>query len=241
MLATFVVCLEITGKSHILPRMMNLLQTTICKLVDHAVKRARRWLLTVTRPTVMTATDSTVLDLTRSKPDLVAENGLLRHQLVVLARTAGRPRLSTWDRVIMILASRANPAWRDTLMVIKPATLMVELITDRGTADLGEHRFGACGHRVARHMVAPRFHRLDRTTLGVGNSYGLRRNVLPRTKTASACRAAMTLTVWVVSSMVRSSSSSMRPRSLYYPRSCCLYLLLAGPPSPGRWQRRSYV
>jgi putative transposase len=104
--------------------MLNLFLTTICKPLVHAVKRARCWFLSVTRPTVMTATSATVLDLTRSKPTLVAENALLRHQLVVLARTAGRPRLSTWDRAIMVLLAKANPAWRDTLMVVKPETLL---------------------------------------------------------------------------------------------------------------------
>ena len=62
--------------------------------------------------------------MTRSRPALAAENALLHHQLVVLARTAGRPRLSTWDRAVMVLLARANPAWRDALMVVLPETVL---------------------------------------------------------------------------------------------------------------------
>ena len=93
-------------------------------LAISAVRRARSWLLSVTRPSSITTAAATVLDLTRSKPTLIAENALLRHQLVVLARTAGRPRLSTWDRTVMVLLARATPAWRDALMVVKPETLL---------------------------------------------------------------------------------------------------------------------
>ena len=93
-------------------------------LVLSAVRRARSWLLAVTRPSSITTAAATVLDLTRSKRALVAENALLRHQLVVLARTAGRPRLSTWDRTVMVLLARATPAWRDALMVVKPETVL---------------------------------------------------------------------------------------------------------------------
>jgi len=93
-------------------------------LAISAVRRARSWLLAVTSPSSSTTAAATVLDLTRSKRALVAENALLRHQLVVLARTAGRPRLSTWDRTVMVLLARATPAWRDALMVVKPETVL---------------------------------------------------------------------------------------------------------------------
>ena len=104
--------------------MFGLTLNFIIKPAARAVKRARRWLLAVTRPTSVTTASAAVLDLTRSKPTLIAENALLRHQLVVLARSAGRPRLSTWDRTIMVLQARATPAWRDALMVVKPETLL---------------------------------------------------------------------------------------------------------------------
>ena len=74
------VLLEIAAKSHILRRLLSL---TIL-----AIRRARRWLKAFTRPGSMIAAGAAILDLTRSKPTLVAENALLRHQLVILARAA---------------------------------------------------------------------------------------------------------------------------------------------------------
>ena len=92
-------------------------------LTISAIRRARCWLFAFTRPGSMIAAGAAFLDLTRSKPTLVAENALLRHQLVILARTARRPRLTTWDRAALVLLARANPAWRDAL-VAKPETLL---------------------------------------------------------------------------------------------------------------------
>jgi len=104
--------------------MLDLALKTICKSVIHAAGRAHRWLTAITRPTPLAAAGAAILDLTRSKPALVAENALLRHQLVVLARTVGRPRLYTWDRAVMVLLAKANPAWRDALVVVKPETVL---------------------------------------------------------------------------------------------------------------------
>ena len=81
-----------------------------------AIRSARRWLLAITRPASVTLVGATVLDLTRSRRALVAENALLRHQLVVLSQTAGlRPQFSFSDRALMVLLARVNPAWRDAV------------------------------------------------------------------------------------------------------------------------------
>jgi len=89
------------------------------------VRVARRHLAGWLRPA---ATGSLVLgvaaDLTRSKAELMVENALLRQQLIVLARSAKRPRLTGADRgVLVLLASRAR-AWRSALLIVQPATLL---------------------------------------------------------------------------------------------------------------------
>ena len=43
------------------------------------------------RPAASTLLIEAVTDLTRSKPDLIAENALLRHQLALLKRQSGLP------------------------------------------------------------------------------------------------------------------------------------------------------
>jgi transposase InsO family protein len=72
----------------------------------------------------MTTTGAAISDLTRSKRSLMAENAFLRHQLVVLSRGSNRPRITQWDRTIMVLLARMLPNWRDTLLTVKPETLL---------------------------------------------------------------------------------------------------------------------
>jgi putative transposase len=49
---------------------------------------------------------------------------VLRHQVRVLQRTAGRPKLRPIDRVILAAASRAIPRDRWVALLVTPATLL---------------------------------------------------------------------------------------------------------------------
>jgi putative transposase len=94
-------------------------------LADTAFRTVRRRLANELCPA---ATSSLVLgtatDLVRGKAELVAENALLRQQLIVLARSTKRPRISRFDRALLVvLASRAR-AWRQALVIVQPATLV---------------------------------------------------------------------------------------------------------------------
>jgi hypothetical protein len=63
-------------------------------------------------------------DLHRSKADLIAENALLRQQLILLSRQAKPPRLTRRDRLwLLCLASRVRN-WRGALLIIKPDNLL---------------------------------------------------------------------------------------------------------------------
>src|SRR4051812_25337900 len=94
-------------------------------LADTAFLAVRRRLANALRPA---ATSSLVLgtttDLVRAKPELVAENALLRQQLIVLARSTGRPRLTRSDRALLVLLASRIRAWRRSLLVVQPATLL---------------------------------------------------------------------------------------------------------------------
>jgi putative transposase len=63
-------------------------------------------------------------DLVRGKPELVAENALLRQQLIVLARSTRRPRLAWSDRALLVLLASQVRAWRQALLIVQPATLL---------------------------------------------------------------------------------------------------------------------
>ena len=63
-------------------------------------------------------------DLVRRRGELVAENALLRQQLIVARRKiAGRVRWAPWQRFTIALAARVAPAWREATLLVQPATI----------------------------------------------------------------------------------------------------------------------
>lgn len=65
-----------------------------------------------------------VIDVSRSKRDLILENALLRQQLSVVKRQVKRPKL-TWPEwaVLVVLSSRLE-TWRQALLIVQPATVL---------------------------------------------------------------------------------------------------------------------
>jgi uncharacterized protein YcbK (DUF882 family) len=55
---------------------------------------------------------------------LVIENALLRHQLVVLRRTAARPTFTPLDRGLLVLLASWLRTWADALLIAKPETVL---------------------------------------------------------------------------------------------------------------------
>ena len=60
----------------------------------------------------------------RPRHDLALEVLALRHQLMVLKRQAGRPKLGGSDRLFWILLKRVWRNWRNPLMIFQPETLI---------------------------------------------------------------------------------------------------------------------
>ncbi len=65
-----------------------------------------------------------VRDLTHTRLALVAENALLRQQVIVLRRNLRRPRIHRDDRLLLIILARLCRRWRDLLQIVKPETLL---------------------------------------------------------------------------------------------------------------------
>ena len=63
-------------------------------------------------------------DLTRTQSELLAENALLRQQVIVLRRSIRRPRVHHDDRLFLLILARLCHRWRDALHVVKPDTLL---------------------------------------------------------------------------------------------------------------------
>ena len=55
---------------------------------------------------------------------IALENVALRHQLLVLQRSVGRPRLARWDRILWVWLSRVWASWRASLVIVQPATVL---------------------------------------------------------------------------------------------------------------------
>jgi putative transposase len=77
-----------------------------------------------TRPAIAAPIAGVLTDLVRSKPALIAENALLRQQLIVLRRSVKRPRCTTADRTLLVLLASRVRTWRQSLLIVQPDTLL---------------------------------------------------------------------------------------------------------------------
>ena len=95
------------------------------RLIDcvAGVRRALRTCLWA-RPVVGRHAAGTGADLLRSRAQLLAENALLRHQLLVLRRGVGHPTVTRADRALLVLLAGHVRAWRRALLLVQPETLL---------------------------------------------------------------------------------------------------------------------
>jgi hypothetical protein len=61
----------------------------------------------------------TLTDLARSKSELVAENALLRQQLIILRRHAKRPVCAKTDRMLLVFLARMVRTWKQALFIVQ--------------------------------------------------------------------------------------------------------------------------
>jgi putative transposase len=67
---------------------------------------------------------ATLTDLGRSKSQLIAENALLRQQLIMLRRQVKRPAFTRADRMLLVLLARLVRTWKQALLIVQPDTLL---------------------------------------------------------------------------------------------------------------------
>jgi transposase InsO family protein len=80
----------------------------------------RRW----TKPATISIIFGSLFDTQRSKTDLIAENALLRQQLIVLNRQVKHPQLTNRDRVRLVLLSRFTKYWKQAIHIVQSETIM---------------------------------------------------------------------------------------------------------------------
>jgi putative transposase len=98
--------------------------TSLRRLLDgcwHTLSsRFARW----TKPLTSSLLLATLTDLGRSKSELVAENALLRQQLIILRRQVKQPACTKTDRMLLVLLARLVRTWQRALVIVQPDTLL---------------------------------------------------------------------------------------------------------------------
>ena len=83
-------------------------------------QRLSRW----TKPTSNSLFVGTLNDLARTRAELVAENALLRQQLVIFHRQVKRRACTRTDRLLLVVLARAVRNWTQALLIVQPNTLL---------------------------------------------------------------------------------------------------------------------
>ncbi|HSH82602.1 MAG TPA: integrase core domain-containing protein, partial [Herpetosiphonaceae bacterium] len=93
-------------------------------IIEQGLRAASNIISRWTKPISYAPAVAVVADLARSKSDLIAENLLLRQQLIVLNRSVKRPRFMPIERGLFVLLASKIQHWKDALLIIKPETVL---------------------------------------------------------------------------------------------------------------------
>ena len=88
------------------------------------VSRMKQHLKQWSKPAFPSMAVGSLIDLRRSRKDLIIENAMLRQQLIVLNRQVKRPQLTQGDRVGLVLLARLTEFWQQALHIVQPDTLL---------------------------------------------------------------------------------------------------------------------
>ncbi len=98
--------------------------TFIKRLISICFQSLQHCFVDWTKPSNTSLTLGTVAALARTKSELVAENALLRQQLIILRRQVKRPVCAKTDRVLLVLLARVVRTWKQALFIVQPETLL---------------------------------------------------------------------------------------------------------------------
>lgn len=102
---------------------MSRVITSLLRLKDGCLDvlfaRLARW----TKPFRTSLPLATLTDLGKSRSQLIAENALLRQQLLVLRRQVKQPPLTRTDRILLVLLAMLVRTWQQALFLVQPDTL----------------------------------------------------------------------------------------------------------------------
>jgi putative transposase len=102
--------------------MLGAVVSRIRAAVVTLARRAASVIRSATRPVALVA--GLLGDLIRSPPELIAENALLRQQLIVAARQVKRPSFQPHERGLLVLLARLVPCWPQAILLVRPETVL---------------------------------------------------------------------------------------------------------------------
>jgi putative transposase len=91
-------------------------------LTGKAVKGVLRGVKEWSRPARVAA--HAIADMRKTKTELIAENALLRQQLIVVKRQSKRARLTRSERIAATFFARLTRWWRGTILTVQPDTIL---------------------------------------------------------------------------------------------------------------------
>ena len=84
----------------------------------------RHRVLDCIKPSTDSAFAGLLIDVARSRMDLIAENAFLRQQVLVLSRSGKRPLPTPRGRVLLVLLASKVRAWQQALLIVQPENLL---------------------------------------------------------------------------------------------------------------------
>lgn len=103
---------------------MKFLVQTFTARLKHIGHHIQKSFIVWTKPVKSYLVAGAVSDLTKSKAELMAENALLRKQLIILNRQVKKPYFTPLDRFFLVLLVSKIANWKQALLILKPDTLL---------------------------------------------------------------------------------------------------------------------
>ncbi len=93
-------------------------------LLKHGGQFIQQQFAALTKSATRSLALGSISDLTRTNKQLIAENALLRQQLIVLNRQVNRPNFKPLDEFLLVILASLVYQWRQTLLILQPDTLL---------------------------------------------------------------------------------------------------------------------
>jgi len=98
--------------------------TCFKRLAGHGFQSLHQCFVSWTKPDTTSLLLETLTDIARNKSELVAENALLRQQVIILRRQVKRPTCTKTDRMLLVLLASIVRTWKQALFIVQLETLL---------------------------------------------------------------------------------------------------------------------